>query len=276
MTGPAEAELPDDPLGIFRLTGRVAVVTGAAGGVGRGCAEILAAAGAYVVAADVKDATETMEIVKARGGDGETACLDVTDKAAFDELTADVAARKGRLDVLINNAGIQRRSTALEFPAEDIDAIVAVNFKGVLFGCQAAGRIMLEQGSGSIVNIASEAIDRPAPQILAYAGTKAAVRQMTRNFAIEWGSAGVRVNTIAPGWMLTPLTRQLNVAGEEGAATDEESLRTRMESRAAMSPLGRTGRPADVAYAVLYLASDASSWVTGQAIRLNGGSSMPW
>ncbi|MFJ3212586.1 SDR family NAD(P)-dependent oxidoreductase [Streptomyces flaveolus] len=276
MTAPTGAELPANPLVVFDLSGKVAVVTGAAGGVGRGCAEILAAAGAYVVAADVKDATGTTEIVKARGGDGEAVLLDVTDKGAFDALAADVAVRKGSLDVLVNNAGIQRRSTALEFPAEDIDAIVEVNFKGVLFGCQAAGRIMLEQGSGSIVNIASEAIDRPAPQILAYAGTKAAVRQMTRNFAIEWGSAGVRVNTVAPGWMLTPLTKQLNVADVEGAATDEEALRTRMESRAAMSPMGRTGTPADVAYAVLYLASDASSWVTGQAIRLNGGASMPW
>lgn len=122
--------------------------------------------------------------------------------------------------------------------------------------------------AGSIINIASEAIDRPAPDIIAYAATEAAARQMTRSAALELGPKGVRVNTIAPGWMQTPLTERLNGADDE--------LRERRESRAAMHPLGRTGTPADVAYAALFLASDASSWMTGQALRLNGGGSMPW
>lgn len=276
MSAIVGAELPESPLSIFDLSDRVAIVTGAAGGVGRACAEILACAGAHVVVTDVQDAEETVGIVKARGGSAETAVLDVADKDAFESLVADVVAGHGRVDVLVNNAGIQRRSTALDFAVEDIDAVITVNFKGVVFGCQAAGRVMLEQGSGTIINIASEAIDRPAARIMPYAGTKAAVRQVTRNFATEWGEFGVRVNAIAPGWMLTPLTRQINVADEKGAVDDVEALRIRQESRAAMTPLGRTGTPADVAYAVLYLASDASSWVTGQAIRLNGGASMPW
>lgn len=266
----AGAQLPESPLSIFDLSGRVAIVTGAAGGVGRGCAELLAAAGAHVVCADLIDADETVEIITTRGGSGESASLDVTDRSAFESLVGDVVARKGRLDVLVNNAGIQKRGTVLDVTEEALDQIIAVNQKGVLFGCQFAGRVMAARGSGSIINIASEAIDRPAADIIAYAGTKAAIRQMTRNAALELGPKGVRVNTIAPGWMLTPLTEKLN------SASGEAELRQRQESRAAMYPLGRTGTPADVAYATLYLASDASSWVTGQALRLNGGGSMPW
>lgn len=276
MTVSTGAALAEDALAIFDLSGCVALVTGAAGGIGRACAEILAAAGAHVVVADLLDVDETLAIIKSRGGSAEAAALDVADKDAFESVVADLTARHGRFDVLVNNAGIQRRGAAVDFPVNEIDAVIAVNFKGVVFGCQAAGRVMMEQGSGSIINIASEAIDRPASRIMPYAGTKAAVRQVTRNFAAEWGGSGVRVNAIAPGWMLTPLTSQIDAADERGAASQAEALRARSESRAAMSPLGRSGTPADVAYAVLYLASDASSWVTGQALRLNGGSSMPW
>jgi 3-oxoacyl-[acyl-carrier protein] reductase len=263
-----EAALPDLPLSIFDLSGRIVVVTGAAGGVGRGCAEIFGAVGAHVVCADLKDADRTVEIITGRGGSAESVSLDVSDREAFTAAVDDVVARHGHLDVLVNNAGIQIRGTTLEVTEDSVDRIIAVNQKGVIFGMQAAGRVMVEQGSGSIINIASEAIDRPAADILAYAGTKAAVRQMTRNAALELGPSGVRVNTIAPGWMLTPLTRMTN-----GTAAE---LEERLASRTAMSVVGRVGTPADVAYAALYLASDASSWVTGQALRLNGGSAMPW
>jgi 3-oxoacyl-[acyl-carrier protein] reductase len=268
------AELPDDPLSIFELTGRVAIVTGAAGGVGRGCAEALAAAGAHVVCADLKNGDRTTEIIRSRGGSAESVSLDVADKGAVEALVDDVVERRGRLDVMINNAGIHIRAAALETSEQELDRIYAVNAKGVIFGCQAAGRVMAQQGFGSVINIASEAIDRPAAEILAYSASKAAVRQATRTFAIELSPKGVRFNTIAPGWMLTPLTEQLNAATEDKSAA--EALAERLQARAAIYPLGRTGTPADVAYAALYLASDASSWMTGQALRLNGGGSMPW
>ncbi|MET0712219.1 MAG: SDR family oxidoreductase [Jiangellaceae bacterium] len=255
-------------MSIFDLSGKKALVTGAAGGVGRGCAELLAAAGAHVVCVDLVDGGRTVEIITERRGSAESVSLDVSDREAFEAVVDDVVARHGYLDVLVNNAGIQLRGTTLEATEEDIDRLIAVNQKSVLFGMQAAGRVMAARGSGSIINIASEAIDRPAADIVGYAGTKAAVRQMTRNAAFELGPKGVRVNTIAPGWMLTALTRASNGT--------EEQLQERLESRKAMSVVGRVGTPADVAYAALYLASDASSWMTGQALRLNGGSVMPW
>lgn len=247
---------------------------GAAGGVGRGCSEVLAAAGAYVVCADCQPSDDTVYIISERGGKAESILLDVTGKAEFEELVGDVVLRKGRLDVLVNNAGAHIRRSALETTEEDLDRIYAINTKGVAFGCQAAGRVMIGQGSGSIINIASESIDRPAPEVLAYSASKAAVEQFARTMSHEWASKGVRINTIAPGWMLTPLTQQLNQG--DGTQSDEQALPARPDSRAALYPLGRTGTPADVAYAVLYFASDASSRMTGQAIRLDGGGSMPW
>lgn len=268
------AELPDDPLAVFDLRGRVAVVTGAAGGVGRGCAEILAAAGAHVMCVDRQSPEETVRILAARGQRGEAAVFDVTDKAAFDAFADDVVARHGRIDVLVNNAAILLRERAIETSEDTLDRLFATNTKGVVFGSQAVGRIMLRQRSGSIINIVTEAIDRSVPDVLAYAGSKAAVRQFTRSLATEWSPSGVRVNAIAPGWMLTPLTRPLSPSA--GDVADDAAVRAQLEARAAMVPIGRTGTPADVAYAVLYLASDASSWMTGQALRLNGGGAMPW
>jgi 3-oxoacyl-[acyl-carrier protein] reductase len=267
-----EAEMPADPLGVFRLPGRVAIVTGAAGGVGRGCAEILAAAGATVICADRQDCDGTVAIITERGGAAVYRPLDVTRQTEVDSLVRHAVADHGRLDVMVNNAGIHIRRAALQTTEADLDRILAVNLKGVFFGARAAGEVMAAAGGGSIVNIASEAIDRISPDVLAYGAAKAGVRQLTRTMALELGPSHVRVNTIAPGWMLTPLTRQLNPGSAAATAEVEE----RMRSRQAMYPLGRTGTPADVAYAVLYLASDASSWMTGQALRLNGGGAMPW
>lgn len=260
-------ELPDDPLRVFDLTGRVALVTGAARGVGRGCAEVLAAAGALVVCADVKPSDQTVGIIERRGGRAESALLDVTDQAAVEALVADIATRHGRIDVLVNNAGTQARRDALDLEEAELDRLIALNLKGVVFCSQAVGRIMTGQGSGSIVNIASEVIDRPTVGTLAYSGTKAAVRQFARNLSAEWAPSGVRINAVAPGWMATPLNHELNPG---------EAYRRRIDEVGAHYPLGRVGTTADVAYAVLYLASDASSWMTGQALRLNGGGAMPW
>jgi NAD(P)-dependent dehydrogenase (short-subunit alcohol dehydrogenase family) len=260
-------ELPDDPFQAFDLSGRVAVVTGAAQGVGRACAEILAYAGALVVCTDRNPSDGTVDIIRGRGGRAEGVLLDVTDAAAVEAAFADLARRLGSLDILVNNAGTQLASDAVYLREEDLDVLLAVNLKSAILCSQAAGRIMLSQGSGSIVNIASEAIDRPTLQTIAYSATKAGVRQLARNLSAEWASRGVRVNVVAPGFMDTPLTRSQS-PGEEFAQ--------RSAAVATHYPLGRIGRPADVAYAVLYLASDASSWMTGQALRPNGGGAMPW
>lgn len=261
------AELPESALRIFELTGRIALVTGAARGVGRACAEILAAAGAHVICADLRSCAETLAILANRGSSAEALELDVTDKAAVDRAVREIAQKFGRIDVLVNNAGTQIRRAAVDVEEVELDQLIALNLKGVLFCSQAVGKVMIERGSGSIINIASEAIDRPTIGTLAYSGTKAAVRQFARNLSTEWAGFGVRINVIAPGFMDTPLTNELN----PGA-----SYRERADQIATHYPLGRVGTPADVAYAVAYLASDASSWMTGQALRLNGGGAMPW
>jgi 3-oxoacyl-[acyl-carrier protein] reductase len=265
MTSP---ELPDDPFLAFDLSGRVAVVTGAARGVGRACAEILGYAGALVVCADRSLSDDTVHIVQARGGQAEGIVLDVTDAVAVDAAFPDLARRHGSVDILVNNAGTQLPSDAVDLREEDLDLLLAVNLKSAILCSQAAGRIMLRQGSGSIVNISSEAIDRPTLQTVAYSATKAGMRQLARNLSAEWASLGVRVNVVAPGFMDTPLTRSQSPGEAEWARRAAEV--------GAHYPLGRIGRPADVAYAVLYLASDASSWMTGQALRPNGGGAMPW
>ena len=262
---PGAAELPDEPLGAFSLAGRVALVTGAARGVGRGCVEALAAAGAHVVATDRNPSTDTVAVVEKRGGSAESLLLDVTDKAAVDAVVADVAAGHGRIDVLVANAGTQLPKPALEQTEEEVDRLVALNLKGTLFCCQAVGRVMLAQGSGSIVTVASEAIDRPTLNTVAYSATKAGARQLARNLSAEWAPSGVRINTVAPGFMATPLTAELNPG---------ESFARRVEQVGAHYPLGRVGTPADVAYAVLYLVSAAGRAISGQVLRVNGGSSM--
>lgn len=267
MAEPLVGELPDDVLGAFDISDRVALVTGAARGVGRACAEALAAAGAAVVCADIRPSDETVQIIGRRGGRAEAIELDVTIDADVQAAVDDLVARHGSIDILVNNAGTQVRRLALELETEELDRLISLNLKGVLSCSQAAGRHMIAQGRGSIVNIASEVIDRPTLGTIAYSATKAAVRQFARNLSAEWSPQGVRVNVVAPGWMATPLNDELNPG---------EAYERRKAEVGAHYPLGRVGTAADVAYAVLYLASDASSWMTGQALRLNGGGAMPW
>jgi len=249
----------------FDLSGRVALITGAASGIGRASAQRLAEAGATVVCADL-DAEGAA--ATADGIGGESAAVDVTDKAAVDALVAGVVERHGRLDVMGNIAGIMHRSTVLETEEADFDRVFAVNFKGVLYGCQAAGRVMVEQGSGSIVNMASAAVDQPAPGLLCYGAAKAALVQLTKVMATEVGPQGVRVNAIAPGFIDTNMTL--------GSIPDEETKKALADRMSRGTPLQTVGEADDIAYAVVYLASDAARFVTGQILRPNGGVAMPW
>lgn len=260
-------------LTVYDLTGRTALVTGAASGIGRATAVLLAAAGAIVHCADLdeKGARRTAERITADGGSAHAHPLDVTDRAqvaAVVSAAATAAVRAGgHLAVLAAVAGIMHRSPVLETAEADLDRVLAVNFKGVLYGCQEAARAMIDHGAGgSIVTMASGAIDSGTPGLLCYGVAKAAVVQLTRTLAVEVGRHGIRVNTVAPGWVRTPMTRR-------GTAEEQRRAEAPMIRHA---PLGRVGEPEDAAHAVLYLASDASAFTTGQILRPNGGVAMPW
>jgi 3-oxoacyl-[acyl-carrier protein] reductase len=174
---------------------------------------------------------------------------------------------------MANIAGIIHQSLVVDTTEADFDRVLATNLKGVLFGCQSAARVMIEQGRGSIVNMASAAIDTPAPNLLCYAVAKAGVAQLTKTLAAEVGQLGVRVNAIAPGFVITGMTSRHFVRPD--GSVDEEARAAVISAMTERAPLGREGRPDDIAHAVLYLASDASSYMTGQVLRPNGGVSMP-
>ncbi len=260
----------------FDLTDRVAIVTGAASGIGRASAERMAEAGAIVVCADRDEdgATITAEHITGAGGRADVVPLDVTDREQVEALVHVAVDRHGRLDVMANVAGVMHRSTVLETTEEDLDRLLSINLKGVFFGCQAAGRVMAEQGSGSIVNMASAAVDQPAGGLACYGMAKAALVQLTKVLAVELGSSGVRANAVAPGFIVTPMTNRAWTA-EDG--TEDPEIKEAFTARMAKgTPLRTVGEPDDIAYAVLYLASDASKFMTGQILRPNGGVAMPW
>ncbi|WP_031486452.1 SDR family NAD(P)-dependent oxidoreductase [Streptomyces bicolor] len=250
---------------VYELTGRTAFVTGAASGIGRASAVLLAQAGATVHCAD-RDAQglhDTTTLIKESGGTARAHHLDVTDR---EQLRKAVATCE-RLDVMAAVAGIMHSSPVLETRDEDLDRVLNVNFKGVLYACQEAARAMLAQRiGGSIITMASGAVDTGGPGLLCYGAAKAAVVQLTKTLATEMGPHGIRVNAVAPGWIRTPMTDRHDSA----AQTQTEAFMARM------SPLGRVGEPEDIAHAVLHLASDASSFTTGQILRPNGGVAMPW
>ena len=248
----------------YDLTGRTAFVTGAAGGIGRASAVLLAESGAVVHCAD-RDAQglhETATLIKDQGGTAHTHPLDVTDR----DRLAEAVASCERLDVMAAIAGIMHSSPVLETRDEDLDRVLGINFKGVLYACQEAARHMIGTHTrGSVITMASGAIDTGGPGLLCYSAAKAAVVQLTKTLATEVGPHGIRVNAVAPGWIRTPMTDR---HGEAQARTEAFMAR--------LSPLGRVGEPDDIAHAVLHLASDASSFTTGQILRPNGGVAMPW
>jgi 3-oxoacyl-[acyl-carrier protein] reductase len=258
----------------LRLDERVAVVTGAGSGIGQASAEVLAAAGALVYCADVVEqrALATAAAIIAAGGRAVGRSVDVAEAAELDELAAEARRDHGRLDVWCNVAGIMHEAPILELREEDLDRILGVNLKGVLFGCQAAGRAMVEQGAGSIVNMASAAVLTPSATIGPYAIAKAGVVQITRTMAVEVGPAGVRVNAVAPGFVPTNMTARYYVRAD--GTVDEDLKEKVLGPMRRFAPLRRVGEPADIAYCVLYLASDASSFLTGQLLSPNGGVAM--
>lgn len=258
----------------FSLAGRVAVITGAASGFGREIARVLAEAGAGLVLSDVNIAglEKTASMVLATGGTAVSIVADVAQRDAMETL-ADAALREARrLDIWVNSAGLPLVGPILEVSAEAADKVVAVNMMGTFRGAAAAARVMRSHGGGSIVNISSAGGDAAVRGLSIYSMTKAAVSHLTRIAALEFGAYGIRVNAVAPGFVETPMAAKLwiDAAGSVDANMREQVLR----EQAAASPLGINGHPSDIALAVLYLASDASRFVTGQVLRVNGGSSM--
>jgi 3-oxoacyl-[acyl-carrier protein] reductase len=255
--------------GAFSLAARSAVVTGAASGIGRATAAALAEAGARLVLADV-DGPGLAEIASELSA--VAVQTDVARRTDVERLVDRALAEHGRLDVMANVAGILHRSPVLETAEADLDRVLAVNLKGVFFGCQAAGSAMAEAGGGSIVNIASSAAFQAHEGLASYSVSKAGVVALTRVLARELGPRGVRVNAIAPGMIETPMA--LDSARNPDGSLDPERREAVIEATRRRNPLRCVGEPLDVALAVVYLASDAARYVTGQVLHPNGGALM--
>lgn len=266
---------PVDIARSFSLTGRTAVITGAASGIGRETAILFAEAGARVVLADIDEAglAQTAEAIGRMGGGAYQTTTDVSDRAQIDTAANLALAKTGRLDIWVNVAGSIVHRPLLEAREDEVDRLLAINLKGVYWGCVAAGRAMKEAGAGSIINLSSSGGETPVPGLSIYSMSKAAVNMLTRTIAKELGPYGVRANAIAPGWVDTPMGT--HGFRDESGAIDPAKRDLGLQQRAEASPLGITGTPRDIALAALYLASDASRFMTGQILRPNGGVSMP-
>jgi 3-oxoacyl-[acyl-carrier protein] reductase len=268
----AAAQEPDRPVSeevvtAFSLEGRTAVVTGAASGIGRETAVVYAMAGAKVVLADM--VADALEKASADVPGGVVVQTDVRDKTAVDDLARSALRATGRIDVWANVAGIIRNSPIVDTTEADLDAVLSVNLKGVFWGTAAAGRIMSAARRGAIVNVASSGGETPAPTLSTYGVAKAGVIQLTRIAAAELGPFGIRANTVAPGYVETAMTGRVWTAAD--GSVDEGKRSQTIEPIRARSPLGIIGEPRDIAWAMLYLACDASRFVTGQVLRPNGG-----
>jgi NAD(P)-dependent dehydrogenase (short-subunit alcohol dehydrogenase family) len=245
----------------FDIGGQIAMVTGASRGIGHDLVLALAAAGARVAAAvrDPGDADAVVDEAVRAGGESAGVTLDLTDRASIERAVEETVERFGRLDILVNNAGLGTNHDALEATEQEWDELFAVNVRGLFFACQSAGRRMVEQRHGRIVNLASQAGLVGIPRHAAYSASKGAVIALTRVLALEWAPYGVTVNSVAPTFVRTPGTAE---------RLDQPEFLAEVVSKI---PVGHVASTADVAGAVLYLASPAAAMVTGSVLVVDGG-----
>jgi NAD(P)-dependent dehydrogenase (short-subunit alcohol dehydrogenase family) len=249
---------------VFRLDGKVALITGAGSGIGEQMARAFAEQGARVVVADISE--EAASRVSTEIGDSATSLrLDVTDAAGVKTAFESIAASHGALDVLINNAGIGLVGNVEETEEADFDRLMTVNVKGVYNGCKAAVPIMLQHGGGNIINMGSVAGLVAVARRFAYCATKGAVIAMTRQLAMDYVDKGIRANVICPGTVETPFVEGYL---QKFHAGEIEETRAQLHAR---QPIGRMGRPDEIARMAVYLASDEAAFVTGSIFTIDGG-----
>jgi 2-deoxy-D-gluconate 3-dehydrogenase len=245
----------------FRLDGRAALVTGATTGLGQAMAVALAQAGADIISLDRRPAAETQALIAAAGRRCAAVTCDLQECSVADlqATVGEAALAFGRLDVLVNNAGIILRAPALEVTEADWDAVLQINLKAAFFLAQAAARQMLRQGSGKIIQVASMLSFQGGIRVPAYAASKSGLAGLTRALANEWAPHNINVNAIAPGYMATNNTAALRADPDRSRAILERI------------PAGRWGLPADLAGAVVFLASSAADYVHGAVVPVDGG-----
>lgn len=243
----------------MRLLDKVAIITGGGRGIGEATAKKFAQEGARVVIADInqEDIERTVNEIKSMGGEAMGLVVDVTKGASAIKMVADTVLKYGKLDILVNNAGITMDSTLLKMTEDQWDKVIDVNLKGV-FNCgQAAAKVMVEQGSGVILNASSVVGLHGNFGQTNYAATKWGVIGMTKTWAKELGKKGVRSNAVAPGFIATPMVKKM-----------PENVVEMMKGKA---PLGRLGEPEDIANAYAFLASDEAAFITGSVLEVTGG-----
>ena len=241
---------------LFSVKDQVVLVSGASRGIGRAIAEGFAKRGAIVI---ITGRDSAMLEKTAREIAATPMVCDVADKDAIDQLVKTALAKFGHIDTLINVAGVNRRMLAEKLSEDDYDFILDINLKGPFLLSLAVGKAMLARGKGNQINIVSLNNDRPLKGVMPYAMSKSALSQMTRSLAMEWGPRGIRVNAIAPGFVLTDLTKKL---------WSQPQMQKWGEAN---TPLVRLGQPEDMIGAAVFLASQASAWMTGQTLFVDGG-----
>jgi len=248
------------PAELFSLKGRVAVVIGGTGELCGTMAEGFAAAGATValVGRDSNKARSRLDRISKDGGKAEFFACDTTSRAGLQKLLADVLAKCGRVDVLMNGAGVNSPTPFLDISEEEIDRILAVNLKGLMLACQIFGKHMVEQKSGSIINVGSASGLNPLSRVFTYSASKAAVHNISKNLAREWATHGVRVNILVPGFF--PAEQNRKVLSPD-----------RVKTILAKTPMARFGEAQELVGAALLLASDAGSFITGTELVVDGG-----
>jgi len=245
---------------VFDLAGKIAVVTGGSRGIGRATSIALAQAGAHVLVnyrSNEEAAKETLQLIEEAGGTGELLGFDVADPESVDLGIKEALARHGQIDILVNNAGISIDQLLLRVSAKDLEMTWATNVNGALFCAKACIRPMMKKRWGRIINLSSVVAESGNAGQVVYSSSKAALLGLTRSLAREYASRGITVNAISPGFIETDMTADLPDAAKQGIVDQ--------------TPLGRIGRPEEVAAAVVFLASAEAGYITGQVVRVNGG-----